>query len=471
MQYITFSISSSSYQIYFLSNRTAGAVINPSRQTLRGLTASLWFFVINWDYYAKARKDLLVGAASAARNKSIWKMFPIVGLIRSVVMGRGGRGSGMGGMRGGGISRGGGGIRSGGVGRNFGGSGGRAGRGSLAPPPRVNTPRPGAPPRGGMSGGAGFGLGLGTGLLLGGGRRRGFGWGRRGMMMGPGMGMGGHGMRRGGCGCSSLIVVIVVFVLLMSVILLINEGNPLGNDPLGISPGTTVPTHVRERLGAEHVTDVGPMYTDNLGWIGNSAQMYAGLRVFFEQTGVRPHVYITDEINGSNNPTEQEVAVYASNLYDDLFDDEGHLLLIFIDQEDFPTRPLLHTLPGDAAGIVMDAEAQNILHNQVMYYNSQFFETMDVSEEQIFSNAFARTAEIIMFRPPEPPDNRPIWITLIVVSGVVLFALILFNFWKKRQIQKNLEAEQTERILSQDLSTFSEDDASRLARQYEEEQK
>ena len=383
-------------------------------------------------------------------------------------MGRGGRGSGMGGMRGGGISRGGGGIRTGGVGRNLGGTGGRAGRGSLAPPPRVNTPRPAAPPRGGMSGGAGFGLGLGTGLLLGGGRRRGFGWGRRGMMMGPGMGMGmgGHGMRRGGCGCSSIIMVIVVFVLLISVISLMNNWAPMGGFPTAQDSNITPSTRVRERLGAEFVNDFGPLHTDNLGWIDNSAQMDAGLRTFFELTGVRPHVYITDQIDGNRNPADGVIQEYASELYNRLFDDEGHLLLIFFEQED--DFPRLFTLPGVSARLVMDDEAQNILLDYILHYDHLFFATDGISEEQLFSNAFARAAERIM---SEPPDNRAIWITLIVVAGVVLIVLILYNFWNKRRIQKNLEAEQTERILSQDLSTFSEDDASRLARQYEGENK
>ena len=397
-------------------------------------------------------------------------------------MGRGGRGGGMGGMRGGGMSRGGsGGLRSGGVGRNFGAAaGGRAGRGSQVSTPRVSAPRPVAPrpaaqPRGGggLGGAAGFGLGLGTGLAMGGGRRRrgfGSGWGfgrRRGMMMGPGMGMGSPGMGRGrgGCGCTSIIMVIVVFVILMSVISLINNWGPIGGDPPPQIADITQSTRVRDRLPAAQVNDVGPMYTDNLGWIGNSEQMLAGLRIFFERTGVRPHVYITDVINGNRTPSFSEVDAYASRLYDDLFSDEGHLLLIFIDQGDWPARPLLHVLPGDAARLVMDSEALGILLDFVNHYNSQFFLTLHVSEEQIFSNAFAEAAERIMHRPP---DNRAIWITLIVVAGLVAFALILFNFWKKKQEQKNLEAEQTERILSQDLDTFSEDDAARLAKQYED---
>ena len=381
-------------------------------------------------------------------------------------MGRAGRGGG-GFGRGGGISRGGGGLRSGGMGRNIGG-GGRAGRGSglgapRVTPPRAPMPRPAPAPRRGIGGAAGFGLGLGTGLAMGGRRRRmwgmgpGWGFGRRRMMGTAGMGHGG--------GCSSILMVIVVLIILMSVISLINNWGPGGGEAPAHIAQITPSTRVREPLPRGSANEMGGLFTDNLGWIGNPTLMEAGLRNFFQATGVRPHVYITDMINETTNPTEEEFQEFASNLYDSMFHDEGHLLLIFM-EGDRPTRPLLYVQPGVEARRVMDDEAISILLDYVEFYNSLFFTTLDVSEEQIFSNAFNAAAQRIMFRPR---DNRPIWITVIIVTGVVLVVLIAFNFWKKRQIQKNLEAEQTERILSQDLGTFGDDEASRLARQYEEE--
>ena len=386
-------------------------------------------------------------------------------------MGRGGRGAGF--SRGGGVSRsGGGGVRSGGIGRSLGGSAGRPGRGAGAtapkPAPRVSAPRPVVPRArsGGLGNAASFGLGLGTGMAMGGRRRRfGFGpsWGfgsRRRMTGGPGMG-------RSGCsGCSSIIMVVVVLILLISIISFINNWGPTGNQPTQQVVHITQTTRVRSPLPRGAVNDVGPLYTDNLGWIQNSAQMQEGLRAFFNATGVRPHVYITDSINGNNSPTPSEVMEYAGILYDQLFRDEGHLLMVFFEYGIFPNNQIEIALqPGSQARLVMDDESQNILLDYLAFYNDQFHLTFDFHAEQVFSNAFADAAERIMFRPP---NNRPIWITLIIVTGVVLVVLVSYNFWKQKQIQKNLEAEQTERILNQDLGTFADDEATRLAKQYED---
>ena len=370
-------------------------------------------------------------------------------------MGRAGRG---GGMRGGGLGRSGGGLRSGGAGRSLGSNTGRAGRGSgfttpRVTPPRVPNPRPAPVPRRGLSGAAGFGLGLGTGLAMGGRRRRmwGFGprwgFGRRRMMGSAGVGHGG--------GCGSFLMVIVVLVLLVSVISMFNNWNPVG----GVTETqvtTITPTRVREPLVGV-ANNVGPWYTDNLGWIQNRTQMETGLREFFTRTGVRPHVYITGSIDGNTAPTSADMESFASARYGELFRDEGHLLLVFFEYGD-AVEVLAY--PGAQAGLLMDQEAIDILLDYIAFYY-----VADVSEELFFSNAFGGAAQRIMHRPP---DNRAIWLTLIVVSGVVLVSIIAFNFWKKRQIQKNLEAEQTERILSQDLGTFGDDEASELAKQYEE---
>ena len=287
-------------------------------------------------------------------------------------------------------------------------------------------------------------------------------------MMGPGMGMGGPGMGRGGCGCSSIIMVLVVLVLLMSVISLIGNWNPIQVEQTPHVFGAPESTRIREPLDAMYVNDTGPMFEDRLGWIDNAATLEAGLREFFRQTGVRPFVYITGNINADPMFVYEDLEDFASAMYDARFTDFGHLLLVVYDHGERPNnRTIVHAEPGLQAAQVMDGEALRILHARLEFYWEELPHTPGIGlNARAIAYAFESTAEIIMHRPP---DNRPIWIALIIVTGVVLVALILFNFWKKRQVQKNLEAEQTERILSQDLSTFAEDDAERLARQYEEE--
>jgi len=436
------------------------------------------------------------------------------------------RGRGGGGFRGGGM-RGGGGRISGGLGgsrggsvrglgsSSLGGSAGRGGRGAIPTPGAsrgggglgglgggglgggglsglgggARRPAPAPPPRRGPGFGTGMAVGMGTGMLMGGRRRRGFGmgggWGRgrrrgMGMMpMGGGMG-GGMGRRGGGCGsgCSSIILLIIIVILVFSVISWLgNFNSPQNWADQGLQQGThgavvdpfpaIIPsTIIREPLPAGSAMETGSLFTDHLGWINNQSELTVGMRNFHQATGVRPHLYLVGEINGNTHPTDQQLLDFANTLYGELFDDEAHVLLVFF--ENYEHLYGMAVVPGNQARSVMDQEAQDILMDFVgRYYYS------DLDEEALFSRVFDGAGQRIMYvpaGPPEPVDNRPIWITIIVVAGVLLLVFMLFRWWQKKQEQKNREFEETERILSQPLETMGSqhDAASQLAQQYQD---
>ena len=284
------------------------------------------------------------------------------------------------------------------------------------------------------------------------------------------------GPARGGCGCGTIFVIVIVLIIVLAAISLASNFVFFTSPQItnvSITGAVSEPTHVtpstreREPLPANAANDVGPMFTDHLNWIDNPTQMQAGLRNFHQATGVRPHVYIIGEINGNTSPTNAQVGDFAIALYDQLFDDEAHLLFVFFESGDWPNNTTeIFAQPGTQARLVMDGEALDILFDYIEFYNSQFFTTDGFSMEQVFSNSFDQTAQRIMHRAP---DNRPVWIAIIVVAGVVLLAYLSFTWWQRKQAQKNLEAEQTERILNQTLDTFGDDEAARLAKQYENE--
>jgi len=85
--------------------------------------------------------------------------------------------------------------------------------------------------------------------------------------------------------------------------------------PISQSPSGGVEAG-REPLPANAANDTSPMYmyTDHLHWIWNSTQMQAGLKNFHRLTGVRPHVYIVGEINGSTTPSPAQVEDFAIGL-------------------------------------------------------------------------------------------------------------------------------------------------------------
>ena len=278
----------------------------------------------------------------------------------------------------------------------------------------------------------------------------GWGWGRR------GWGMGGMGMGGGGFGCSSIIMVIVLLVFVVTIFSMIpGMGGGL------VRTDVTRSTVARTALPRGYAGDVGPWFTDNMNpaWIGSAARMERGMRNFFDRTGVRPHLYLTGDLNGNTAaPSIEALRDYAGQAYERLFNDEAHVLLLFF--ENAQGQYGMYVMPGGQARMVMDDEAREILMDYVQRY---YYSNIDT--EEMFSRVFDGASTRIMTVTRSP------WINVIIIFGLLLILFLLFTWWKRKQAQKNIEAEQTERILNQSLDTFGTDDeASRLAQQYNDDE-
>ena len=203
------------------------------------------------------------------------------------------------------MGRGGGGGGSRGGGGSFGGSRGGGGRsgGSF----------------GGGRGGSSFGRGSGSfgggsfgGGSLGGGSNRSSGGGSfgssflgayLGSKMGGGSSSGGNNFRPSSAGsprrgCGTVFIVLVALIIIIAVVFAISSG---GTD-------VTKSTVAREPLPKGSVNET-EYYTDELGWIGNKTAFTAGLKHFYDKTGVQPHVYITDTVNGSHYPSSSDLQI------------------------------------------------------------------------------------------------------------------------------------------------------------------
>lgn len=350
-------------------------------------------------------------------------------------MGRGGGRGGGGGGFGGGGSRGGGfGGGRGGGGRSGGGFGGGRGGGSF--------------------GGGGFG---------GGGFNRRPGSNRPRMGMGPIFMGGGFGRRRyspgggggcGGMGCggifTALIFMFIMFTLFSSV------GNFMGGGGGTGSTDITASTEEREPLPSGAVTET-EYYTDEVNWIGNHTQMVDGLRYFYDETGVQPHVHITDNINGSTNPSMEDIEAYANDLYDTLFEDEAHLLLVFF--EPVPNDYMTYYVTGSQARSVIDAEAGDIL----LDYLDRNYTNTGFTDEEYFSESFREAADRIMEVTTSP------WIPVLIIFGVLAGLFLLFKWWSKKQANKEREAKRTEEMLSRPIETFGSSEADDLTKKYDED--
>ena len=225
----------------------------------------------------------------------------------------------------------------------------------------------------------------------------------------------------------------------------------------GYGGNITKSTVAREKLDPQYVTTTD-YYYDNAGWISSGARLESGLKHFYKETGVQPFLYITETVDGATHPTDTQMDAFANALYDELFTDEGHVLVVF-QEYNSDSQYFCYAVAGKMAKTVFDNEARSILFDYIDHY---YYSNMD--EESFFSNAFEDTADRMMTVTKSPLPR-------IIISVVGLIVVIIaFVWWNKAKEQRNKEAEHTERILNADLGEkMGSSEVDELEKKYQDE--
>ena len=265
-------------------------------------------------------------------------------------------------------------------------------------------------------------------------------WGGSGGSGGSGGDGGGHSSF---LGCVSALVGLVIFFFIVSFLL-----NSLGNS------SSVIPSTVkREPLPEGSVVETG-YFTDELGWISDSSALTAGMEQFYRETGVQPYLYLFDNIDGNYNPSGAQFEAFAHSVYDRLFEDEAHLLVLFWE---YGNQHEAWCLPGTQASAVIDTEAGDILIDNI----ERYYYDRSLNEEIFFSKAFSDTAQRIMKVTTSP-------LTVIGISiAVVAVLVILFTWWKRAKEEKRREQERMKEILETPLESFGDLETEEIAKKYE----
>ncbi len=188
----------------------------------------------------------------------------------------------------------------------------------------------------------------------------------------------------GGCsGCSGIgcslvfLLVLVVIAVPLSISRCFMDGDSQGGHTQTAPPQTA----------SASITSDGEYYTDCMGWIADPAALTAGMKEFYEETGVRPYLYLTDQIEGDYSPSEEEMDRFAQDLYEDLFDDENHFLFLF--QEYGNTYMTWYVCGADTGSVLTDSALELFLDTVDEYYSS------DLGDEEYFSTVFSQAGKQI----------------------------------------------------------------------------
>ena len=239
----------------------------------------------------------------------------------------------------------------------------------------------------------------------------------------------------GGAGCltGSVGMLLSVFLVLAFLMILMSVMMPTS------ASDVTASTVAREPLPAGSV-DLTEYYQDTTGLIRRSATLQAGMKYFYEKTGVQPYLYVTRDIDGDTYPSDAVLEEYAQALYSQLFSDSAHLLVVVYDPDNSGFG--YYYIPGNAAKTVLDAEALEIFEGYV-YQDSPDY--LSGSAEAYFSEVFEHTADRIM------SVTRSSTFYVGIALAVLAVLALLFHWWKKAKEQKNKEAEHMEAVLNADI--------------------
>ena len=206
-----------------------------------------------------------------------------------------------------------------------------------------------------------------------------------------------------------------------------------------------------------NLSDEAGYFTDECSWIRNRTTLEKGLKDFYDSTGILPYVYIIDNVAGDYDPSTEKLEQFAEDQYEELFDDEGHALLVFWDYAGAYEYTLW--LGADAAEL-MDTEACDILFDYLDYY--YYYADTD---EAFFADAFSDAGERMM-----SVTRSPIYYVVIVVAaGAVIF--VVCRVIKSRREKEAARKKRAEEILNSPLEKFGDngDIIDELEKKYEKE--
>ncbi len=265
-----------------------------------------------------------------------------------------------------------------------------------------------------------------------------------------------------GCGCLTVPLIIAAIIL---IIMLLGSSRGCGAIFPGQSSHThsassqssgqiTVSTIKRTKLESGIVHETG-YYTDELGWIRSSSKLTKGMRNFYKRTGVQPYLYLTDTVKGTHDPTNAQLDSYANDLYDELFDDEGHLLLLFFE---YDSKYTTWYVAGNAASTVIDGEAAEIL----LDYIDRYYANRNLSDEEMFSKAFDEASDRMMKITVSP------WVYVGVTFLVLVILVVALIWWAIAKKKKKEEEERMQQILNMPLlETYADADLKQREGKYD----
>ncbi len=156
-------------------------------------------------------------------------------------------------------------------------------------------------------------------------------------------------------------------------------------------------TQKRQPLDAKYCTAIDKYVEDDMSAFATAAEEFeviGALKDFYLMTGVQPYLWLTNSLGGDSSPDFDTTEKFMYERYTSLFEDEGHLLILYFEYSN-GTYNTWYMYGDDAHAYTLDDEACEILLDYIDYYYVEYCSST-VEYSKVFGTAFTEAAGRIM---------------------------------------------------------------------------
>lgn len=147
----------------------------------------------------------------------------------------------------------------------------------------------------------------------------------------------------------------------------------------------------KEKLSEDACVRSDQVLKDEVNWLSDVDAVKKEMDYFYRKTGVQPYLLICDRLDGKGGEiTDEEAETYLKGMYETLYDDEGHLIFVFLEYAESEYVTFLYT--GEKADRVIDADAREIFLDNA----DRFYTDSSLSDDDYFAKIFHDSADQIM---------------------------------------------------------------------------
>ena len=211
---------------------------------------------------------------------------------------------------------------------------------------------------------------------------------------------------------------------------------------------------IPRKIPESYCKKTSSFYEDNAGIVTNAEELNSSFEAFYENTGIQPYLYTIKSENFPKqygNITKYTLEDYAYDLYLDLFKDEGHWLIVFVEFDSSPYFGWIDMAGDNTRNIISDSFFDNFQQDMQSMLNSESTTTKNYS--QAISKSITNANEHAL----DFTSNNKFLIIFISIAAAAALAFLIYAIVKnvKQALMVNGYLDYVEQNPGKEAETYS----------------